>query len=377
MRTWSGLVVFGMVCLGAAANAAPIKVTDLGSPILAESGKRPIEASIARVANGKNAIVSFYSQDNFDLSELPTAVAYVGGVMQPGHPRKGAAAINSFGHYITRGGIVANRDTGHTGSQLHKNGTVTPVPGIEGYNHVAVNHMNDAGVMVGYFARFWPDGDLFSDKPFYRRGDQVWSPTDLGAMYRVNNKGIALVAMEGIGGGIWSPETGFQSIAEFDNSEAIPDFNDHNEIIQKTRFRNGRFEVSILSPTSTRKLLYPEFAANRYLTASHRGFNNVGNVTVEMRLKITGGAENRWFVYGNNSWRDLTDDIRAQIPSSWSLDKFGDIDDYGVAYGTATLPDGTKTVLMIETVPEPGTLAALGLGALLMKRRKNCRKIKA
>jgi len=375
MRTWSGLVVLGVIGLGAAANAAPIKVTDLGSPIMVDTGKRPVVAQVMSVANGKNATFGFHSGQQFTYG---SATAIVKGVIRPQILEQAAIGINRHGDFCTRGGFIAGQYSQHLNSKLYlANGTITPVPGIEGYNHVAVNHMNDAGVMVGYFARFWPDGDFLSDKPFYRRGDQVWSPTDLGAMYRVNNKGIALVAMEGIGGGIWSPETGFQSIAEFDNSEAIPDFNDHNEIIQKTRFRNGRFEVSILSATSTRKLLYPEFAANRYLTASHRGFNNVGNVTVEMRLKITGGAENRWFVYGNNAWRDLTDDIRAQIPSSWSLDKFGDIDDYGVAYGTATLPDGTKTVLMIETVPEPGTLAALSLGALLMKRRKNCRKIKA
>ena len=367
--------MLGVIGLGAAANAAPIKVTDLGSPIMVDTGKRPVVAQVMSVANGKNATFGFHSGQQFTYG---SATAIVKGVIRPQILEQAAIGINRHGDFCTRGGFIAGQYSQHLNSKLYlANGTITPVPGIEGYNHVAVNHMNDAGVMVGYFARFWPDGDFLSDKPFYRRGDQVWSPTDLGAMYRVNNKGIALVAMEGIGGGIWSPETGFQSIAEFDNSEAIPDFNDHNEIIQKTRFRNGRFEVSILSATSTRKLLYPEFAANRYLTASHRGFNNVGNVTVEMRLKITGGAENRWFVYGNNAWRDLTDDIRAQIPSSWSLDKFGDIDDYGVAYGTATLPDGTKTVLMIETVPEPGTLAALSLGALLMKRRKNCRKIKA
>lgn len=359
--------MLGVIGLGDGAIAAPIKVTDLGSPVMVESGQRPKSGAVVGVANGKNAVFGFHPGD---LPVVGSSVAFSNGVVGSQLEDRSATTINRYGAYVTTGAIVANKWTHHSGALLHKNGTITPVPGIEGYNHVAVNHMNDAGVMVGYFARFWPDGDLFSDKPFYRRGDQVWSPTDLGAMYRVNNKGIALVAMEGIGGGIWSPETGFQSIAEFDNSEAIPDFNDHNEIIQKTRFRNGRFEVSILSPTSTRKLLYPEFAANRYLTASHRGFNNVGNVTVEMRLKITGGAENRWFVYGNNAWRDLTDDIRAQIPSSWTLDKFGDIDDYGVAYGTATLPDGTKTVLMIETVPEPGTLAALGLGALLLRRRK-------
>ena len=370
--------MLGVIGLGAAANAAPIKVTDLGSPILAESGKRPIEASIARVANGKNAIVSFYSQDNFDLSELPTAVAYVGGVMQPGHPRKGAAAINSFGHYITRGGIVANRDTGHTGSQLHKNGTVTPVPGIEGYNHVAVNHMNDAGVMVGYFARFWPDGDLFSDKPFYRRGDQVWSPTDLGAMYRVNNNGIALAGLVGIGGGLWSPETGFQSIPEFSTNEGIPDFNDSNEVLQRGFRSDLHMEIRIVSTGGRRVVQFPVASGVMFRQGDLGGFNNRGQITISQRPRDADGVfRNHWLVHQDNAWVDLTQQIRTQIPSSWALDKFGDIDDYGVAYGTATLPDGTKTVLMIETVPEPGTLAALSLGALLMKRRKNCRKIKA
>lgn len=362
--------MLGVIGLGDGAIAAPIKVTDLGSPIMVETGQRPKSGAAVGVANGKNAVFGFHPGD---LPVVGSSVAFSNGVVGSQLEDRSATTINRYGAYVTAGAIVANKWTHHSGAQLHKNGTITPVPGIEGYNHVAVNHMNDAGVMVGYLARFWPDGDLFDGKPFYRRGDQVWSPADQGTIFKVNNKGVAFVAIEGMGIGVWSPETAFQPIGGFNPNGGYStqsDFNDSNEVLYRTTSNSVGYQLTILSPAGARTVNYPLFPVSRYLDARQGGFNNAGNITVDMRLRITGGAENRWFVYGNNAWRDLTDDIRAQIPSSWALDKFGDIDDYGVAYGTATLPDGTKTVLMIETVPEPGTLAALGLGALLLKRRK-------
>ena len=369
MRTWSGLVVFGMVCLGAAAIAAPIKVTDLGSPIMVDTGKRPVVAQVMSVANGKNATFGFHSGQQFTYG---SATAIVKGVIRPQILEQAAIGINRHGDFCTRGGFIAGQYSQHLNSKLYlANGTITPVPGIEGYNHVAVNHMNDAGVMVGYFARFWPDGDLFSDKPFYRRGDQVWSPTDLGAMYRVNNKGIALAGLVGIGGGLWSPETGFQSIPEFSTNEGIPDFNDSNEVLQRGFRSDLHMEIRIVSTGGRRVVQFPVASGVMFRQGDLGGFNNRGQITISQRPRDADGVlRNHWLVHQDNAWVDLTQQIRTQIPSSWALDKFGDIDDYGVAYGTATLPDGTKTILMIETVPEPGTLAALGLGALLLRRRK-------
>lgn len=368
MRTWSGLVALGLMGLGAAAIAAPIKVTDLGSPIMVESGQRPKSGAVVGVANGKNAVFGFHPGD---LPVVGSSVAFSNGVVGSQLEDRSATTINRYGAYVTTGAIVANKWTHHSGAQLHKNGTITPVPGIEGYNHVAVNHLNDAGVMVGYFARFWPDGDLFSDKPFYRRGDQVWSPTDLGAMYRVNNKGIALAGLVGIGGGLWSPETGFQSIPEFSTNEGIPDFNDSNEVLQRGFRSDLHMEIRIVSTGGRRVVQFPVASGVMFRQGDLGGFNNRGQITISQRPRDADGVfRNHWLVHQDNAWVDLTQQIRTQIPSSWALDKFGDIDDYGVAYGTATLPDGTKTVLMIETVPEPGTLAALGLGALLLRRRK-------
>ena len=68
--------------------------------------------------------------------------------------------------------------------------------------------------------------------------------------------------------------------------------------------------------------------------------------------------------------------IRSQLPAGTFLERVGDIDDYGRVYGAATLADGTRTIIQVETVPEPTTLVALsaGMAAIARKRRRNHQK---
>jgi len=289
--------------------------------------------------------------------------------------KQGGASINSHGDYLTNGANLLGQHTYFSGGQVHyANGSVVPVPGIPGqFDFVSARSINDNGVIVGHFSRFWSNGDFSNGKPFYRRGDQMWSPAEFGLMYRVNNRGFALISSE-IGSGVWSPETGLLKIAQY--SEQIPyadraDFNERNEVMIGVIQVNSIPTVRYASPTSVTDLGVPNYAGLDINEVNAAGFNNFAHTVLDWNVRYAPGVTRwSWFVHRDGKWTDLTDEILKVLPAGLALDRVADIDDSGRIYGTATMADGRKTLIRVDTVPEPTTLAALGLGALLLRRRR-------
>ena len=355
--------------------AGPVKVTDLGSPINPYNGKRPLYLIVEAISETGHVQASVSEGDNHDKG---TGVVYRNGVMETPTQKQGGASINSHGDYLTNGANLLGQHTYFSGGQVHyANGSVVPVPGIPGqFDFVSARSINDNGVIVGHFSRFWSNGDFSNGKPFYRRGDQLWSPAEFGLMYRVNNRGFALMTSE-IGSGVWSPETGLLKIAQY--SERIPyadrtDFNENNEVlVGYTPIPGSIPTVRIASPTSVRDIGIPAYQGIPFVEPNAAGFNNFGHVVFDWSVFDGERFVYSWFLHRDGKWTDLTDEILKVLPAGLALDRVADIDDSGRIYGTATMADGRKTLIRVDTVPEPTTLAALGLGALLLRRRRKQR----
>jgi len=132
--------------------------------------------------------------------------------------------------------------------------------------------------------------------------------------------------------------------------------------------------VRYASPTSVTDLGVPNYAGLDINEVNAAGFNNFGHTVLDWNVRYAPGVTRwSWFVHRDGKWTDLTDEILKVLPAGLALDRVADIDDSGRIYGTATMADGRKTLIRVDTVPEPTTLAALGLGALLLRRRTNSR----
>jgi len=372
MRSFHAL----LLVLGSSAAclaAGPVKVTDLGSPINPYNGKRPKELFFKAMSESGFVQIGMNEGDGHDKG---SGSILRNGMWDQPTPGRGGYSVNYQGDYITNGGNIAGQITHMTGAQVHyANGSVVPVPGIPGqFDFVNARSINDSGVIVGHFSRFWSNGDFSSGKPFYRRGDQMWSPAEFGLMYRVNNRGFALISSE-IGSGVWSPETGLLKIAQY--SEQIPyadraDFNERNEVMVGLRDDVNFYpNVVYASPTSVTRIPVPDLTGIDLVDMEVHGFNNFGHVVFDWKRRYApGDSRYSWFVHRDGKWTDLTDEILKVLPAGLALDRVADIDDSGRIYGTATMADGRKTLIRVDTVPEPTTLAALGLGALLLRRRR-------
>jgi len=193
--------------------AGPVKVTDLGSPINPYNGKRPQYLIVQSISESGYVQIGMNEGDDHDKG---SGAIYRGGNWEEPMWRRGGTSINVRGDYVTNGAMLGGQFTYASGGQVHyANGSVVPVPGIPGqFDFVSARSINDNGVIVGHFSRFWSNGDFSNGKPFYRRGDQMWSPAEFGLMYRVNNRGFALISSE-IGSEVWSPETGLLKIAQY------------------------------------------------------------------------------------------------------------------------------------------------------------------
>lgn len=386
MRRGTGLF-FGLVLTSSASWAAsPFKVTDLGSVFLGPIDKRPNVGGVNLVTSqGVLGTGQGYRESSVTLAAAQ--VVYINGQPKaPVYNRPGLlGGINNHGVLLANGAPFLRGYAYHAGASLHyPDGRREEIPGIPGHNYVAGRGINDAGVIVGHFTTFKNDvGDLDYGTPFYRRGSQTWTPFAYGTMVAVNNKGMALMygwnTDEDGGAGIWSPETGLIPMMGWDYSYySRPDFNDNNEVCYSTLLPGTlEFRLRVQSPGGTRDLMFPLIHGFTGLGGDIGGMNNVGNFAVSQYYRDTDNEfRQHWSVWRDGAWHDMSSAILAQLPAGSKLEKVGDIDDYGRVYGAATLADGTRTIIQVETVPEPTTLVALGAGmaAIARRRRRNHQK---
>lgn len=381
MKSWRGLcfVVLGSMASGALA-AGPFKVTDL--------------APVLPVGNGKVQTGLLWSvSPNGSLTGRFGAGA-AGGGMGIYHPQRGwswalgrfGMGGNSNGEAVHTGDTVFGVRTQQSGGKKRNiDGSDVVVQGIPGYDFVNSRAINDAGVIVGHFSMFVTDPwDFRGGKPFYRRGSQTWTPYDLGTVLKVNRNGMALFAAGNVSGeelvGLWSPETGpvpMPSLAAsgtqfgdpYNDVLDVRDLNEKNEVLTAGR-SSGRNTLRVHSATGSFDIVEPIPFDSSIVGFFVGGMNNLSQYTMTYWVKDASGQTSyHWYLHSNGAWTDMTSSILSQLPAGMKLEQVNDIDDYGRVYGMATLADGSKTVLRVETVPEPATLAALGLGALLLKRR--------
>jgi len=391
MKSLRGLcfVVLGSLASSALA-AGPFKVTDL-APVMPHNGQRPTGLRIEEIKSS-GAMALDMSHTPQGGTRVPACVTHTASGFGTYVYNRDISSVNTSGQFLTNGDLVFGVRTSQSGGRLHQpGGGFTPVPGIPGYDFVNARKINDAGVIVGHFSSFVTDPwDFRGGKPFYRRGSQTWTPYDLGTVLKVNRNGMALFAAGNVSGeelvGLWSPETGpvpmpsltvsgTQFGDPYNDVLDVRDLNEKNEVL--TMGLDAQFDdvLRIHSASGSRDIALPLPSSDTNIVGLNiGGMNNLDQFSFGYRYKEADGVfRNHWYLHSNGAWTDMTSSILSQLPAGMSLDQVNDIDDYGRVYGMATLADGSKTVLRVETVPEPATLAALGLGALLLKRctRKN------
>lgn len=109
-----------------------------------------------------------------------------------------------------------------------------------------------------------------------------------------------------------------------------------------------------------------------YDTRAH-GINNDGDAVGHSWLSDDGSVDSRAVLWnaGNANAINLNDHIPG-FETEWILERATDINNNGQIVGTGKF-NGQTRAFLLTPVPEPGTIAALGLGALALLKKKRRR----
>lgn len=110
-----------------------------------------------------------------------------------------------------------------------------------------------------------------------------------------------------------------------------------------------------------------------------RGSDQVGLVPMQVCYAmnelgdVLGYDFTGWSIFTEGSVYGI-DSLLAPEFGDWSMEGVRDINDRGQILGLASFGGGDAQTVLLTPVPEPGTLAALGLGALLIANRRSKRQ---
>ncbi|HEX4772484.1 MAG TPA: DUF3466 family protein [Bryobacteraceae bacterium] len=239
-----------------------------------------------------------------------------------GTMQSGATAINNKGQIV--GASVGGPGGPVIGYLLDEHGQLTD---LGAYGSTLPNSVNDASQIVGtaLLYDYSPSGIAF----LYQNG----TFTELGSL----------------GGG---------------GSDAL-DINNPGKIVGYSHLSNGGQHAFLYSSGVMKDL-----GTLGGTSSKANAINNQGEIVGESTL--ADGTQVA-FLYVNGRMIDLNSFL--PVGSGWTLNEANDINNFGEIVGDGTF-DGRERAFILDTTPEPATLALIGAGAILLGTlRKRCRRL--
>ncbi|MBL8088529.1 MAG: PEP-CTERM sorting domain-containing protein [Chthonomonas sp.] len=282
-----------------------------------------------------------------------------------------------------RGDFVYNTGQSSGGGVRYADGTEIAIPTDSNHRYAWARDINDSGVVVGHYYLGYEEGI-----PFYMKNGVVTMPFPAGfqgTFTRVDAKGRAFFYTSSGDfeqrAGYWSPEEGFvfSSVGLSGGKySTLQGMNDQAQSVDPEEDPvSGRPTARVTTLHSLTYLPAPSFSGGGG-NPNAPGINNKGQIVLDFTQKFDGSTKYRyhWALWDApyDEWIDLYAAVKTQVPAGWSFGQVKGIDDLGRVYGTMKRPTGnTYALVRLDPVPEPGTLAALVTGTLILLRRRTRR----
>jgi len=361
VQTFRSISLFALATCSLAASAdQTYHVTDLG--ILPNT-----YSSEGRAVNNSGVAVGVCN----DYATYPDQGFYYSGSSMhsligfPGVQRTIAKAINSSGQ------IAGDADSGGvTHAFSYSNGVMQDL-GTLGGDVSYANGINDSGWVVGESRLLnlpIPRAFIYRNGAMEDLGTLAGSdPYTFSIAYDVNNVGQA-VGISDTSSGVWAHAFIWSNGVMNDlgtlggNGSRAYGINDSGQVVGEAQTAGGQNHAFSYSNG-----LMTDIGTLGGTASTAYGVNASGAI-VGVSRKSNGGEVG--FIYQNGVMLDLNTMFDATSPATMLTGAFG-ISNTGYIVGTANVNGGMHAVLLSpNAVPEPGTWAALGLGALAMLRKR-------
>jgi len=331
-----------LVAVGVAQADVRYTITDLGTL----GGTESRAASI----NNRGQVVGIsHTPDNSAIH----AFIWSNGMMTDLGTLPGEA--HSFAYGINEGGqVVGDSWTSGAGRAfLYSNGLMTDI-GTLGGDTATARAINDSGQIVG-------ESSPAGNNGWHAFSFSAGQMTDLGTLGGANSSAWSINNAGQITGGSDMPNGSTHvflyaqgTMKEVPGSTSAFSYgysiNASGEIV-------GEDERAFLSSGGQMKTLGPGIAFSI----------NAGGEAV-------GWAYDRatdYFlarIWTDNQWQDLNQFIDPSL--GWRLTESSDINDLGQIVGRGINPDGVLHAYLLTPIPEPGSIAVMSLGLLVLTRRR-------
>lgn len=255
--------------------------------------------------------------------------------------------------------------------------SVSTLPTLGGLNTWAYG-INDAGTVVG-------TSSFSNDLRGAFRWTQAGGMQDLGSLGGFNSSANAINASGMIVGEsstqgysfnrafLWTESGGMVSLGSNNGvSSSATDINDNGSVVGIDTKPNG-YQGGFLWTQSGGMIDLGNLTGDFSSGTAPRAINNSGTVVgdaFDRFLNVTP------FVWNGSVGMQRLDSLLDASGQGWTLFYAADINDNGQIVGTGFYDGEVRAFLLTpSTVPEPGTMVALGAGALaLVRRRRNAQK---
>jgi hypothetical protein len=341
-----------LAALPVSGGSVQYTVTDLGDPT--GTGMDPVAINIAGQVVG-----------NYEQSQSSNTVAFTWDLLH-GLQVIGSS-LSSKANGVNSSGTVVGWDSNNGSFEWTAQGGLTYFQNFFGEENAAWG-INNSGTICGTSYPNTNEGYTYSKTGgFTALGFLGTGTADTGMA--INNVGqVAGVALAGnVEAGLWTPGSGWKDLGQISSGGTVSGINDSAEVVGSMFVNNFNGEAPYdwtastgLTPLATFKGEGDNAAigiSNSGVIVGYSYFGGVGSDNYDHAAMWTGGQ--------------LVDLNSLIDPSSgWLLTTATAINEGGEIVGSGYLNGEPSGFLLTPVVPEPGTAAIVGIGVMMLLRRR-------